>query len=170
MSVLLSSAVYATEDNYPPPPTGITWGWQDNVFFALNHAILRKTDLPVLNRLAMTLQQYPAVNLLITGRADNTGEENYNRQLSSKRAQAVKQYLLKQGVSIHQLHVQEIGEQRPVASDACPEDRERNRRVDLAFFPQGYLPDRPTPVQGDTSPHAGECETVKEMQRFIQSH
>ncbi|AUI68386.1 OmpA family protein [Beggiatoa leptomitoformis] len=163
-------ALQAADEDYPPPPTGITWGWQNNVTFPLNSAKLQKVALPVLDNLVYTLRQYPSVNLLITGRADNTGEENYNSQLSRKRATVVEQYLIKQGVNPSQLSKQEIGEQRPVASDACAEDRQRNRRVDLAFFPQGYLPDYVKPFQGDTKPQAGECEEVKEMERFIHSH
>jgi hypothetical protein len=150
------------EENYPPPPAGVRWGWQGEVLFEYNKATLHDQYQPLLLRLAETLRQYPNVSLLITGRADNTGNLEYNRRLSLKRIEAVKKFLTKKAVDVSRIIVQNLGEERPVSLDACNEDRPRNRRTDLAFFPTGSPPPLTKPVQGDTQPQPGECEQIKE--------
>jgi len=150
-------------ENYPPPPPGVQWGWQGEVLFEHNGAKLISQYTSVLQRLAEIMRQYPSVSLLITGRADNTGNLNHNRNLSLKRIEAVKKFLLKQAqVETSRIQVQNLGEQRPVSVDACNTDRPRNRRVDLAFYPTSSPPPFTKIVQGDTQPLPGECEEIQQ--------
>jgi outer membrane protein OmpA-like peptidoglycan-associated protein len=153
------------QDDYEAPPSGIEWGWQAQVFFKINSAKLRTEDKPTLNRLATTLLAHPEISLLITGHADKTGNLALNQKLSGQRVNAVRSYLLKKGVASTQVTMQSLGEQRPVANDACPADRERNRRADLAFFPTGSPPPASRPVHADESTEPGECEEAEEDAR-----
>ncbi len=153
------------QDDYPAPPRGIEWGWQAEVLFKINSAKLRSDDLPTLSQLANTLLDNPEVSLLITGHADKTGNMALNQKLSSQRVNAVRSYLIKKGIPSSRITMQSLGEQRPVANDACPEDRIRNRRADLAFFPTGSPPPVSRPVHGDERPEPGECEEAEEDAR-----
>lgn len=153
------------QDDYPAPPSGIEWGWQAEVLFKINSAKLRSDDLPTLNQLANTLSLHPEVSLLITGHADKTGNMALNQKLSSQRVNAVRSYLIKKRIPSSRITMQSLGEQRPVANDACPGDRVRNRRADLAFFPTGSPPPVSRPVHGDDRPEPGECEEAEEDAR-----
>lgn len=157
------SPSYAEQEVYPLPPQGVQWGWQGEVLFKINSAKIQSQFKPFLNSMATLLVKYPAkINLLITGRTDNTGDLEYNRKLSLRRIDAISSYLTKQGVLPRQIETQAVGEQRPVSNNACTEDRERNRRTDLAFFPVGVVPPKIETVHGETQPQLGECEKLKQ--------
>jgi|JFJP01.1.fsa_nt_gi OmpA-OmpF porin, OOP family len=161
-----SIAVFALpQDDYPAPPSGVEWGWQAEVLFKINSAKLRTDDQPTLNRLANVMLSNPEVSLLVTGHADKTGNLALNQKLSNQRVNAVRSYLIKKGISSSRITLQSLGEQRPVANDACPEDRIRNRRADLAFFPTGSSPPVSRTVHADESSEPGECEEAREDAR-----
>jgi hypothetical protein len=161
-----SISVFALpQDDYPAPPSGVEWGWQAEVLFKINSAKLRTEDRPTLNQLADIMLSNPEVSLLITGRADKTGNLTLNQKLSHQRVNAVRSYLIKKGIASTRITMQSLGEQRPVANDACPADRARNRRADLAFFPTGSAPPVSRPVHADESPEPGECEEAEEDAR-----
>lgn len=148
---------------YPAPPQGIQWGWQGAVLFQLNSAKLEQQYTPMLQTLANTLARYPDVNIIITGHTDNTGDLAYNRKLSEQRVASIVNFFSQQGVLPRRIVSQAVGEQRPTSSNACADDRKRNRRADLAFFPQGYPPEQAQLVDGETTPQQGECEAQRQM-------
>ena len=163
--LLLSLSSVIAEEVYPPPPQGVQWGWQGEVLFKINSANIQSQFKPFLDTIVTLLVRYPdKINLLITGRTDNTGDIEYNRKLSLRRIEAISNYLIKQGVLPRQIETQAVGEQRPVSNNACTEDRERNRRTDLAFFPIGVVPPKTEIVHGETQPQFGECEKLKQLQ------
>jgi outer membrane protein OmpA-like peptidoglycan-associated protein len=141
--LLWSWSAWSAPPYQQSPPPGIAWGWQAEVFFALNSAELQARDLPLLQQIAADLVRYPELSLLLTGHTDNTGDLGYNAALSARRSGAVATYLVKQGVDPDRILKRAVGEQRPVASDRCDRDRQRNRRVDLAFYPTGEDPPPP---------------------------
>jgi hypothetical protein len=148
---------------YPAPPQGLRWGWQDAVLFEFNSARLQKRSHSALQNVVDTLQRYTDVNVLITGHADNTGDAAYNRRLSEQRMKAVVQFLQNKGIPSRRIVTQAFGEQRPTGSNACPEDRQRNRRVDLAYFPAGYSAESSTASFGESPPIAGSCEEQRRL-------
>ncbi len=163
--ILANSGWAAPADQYPPPPDGIYWGWQGEVLFDFDKAQLSEQYIPLLTRLADSLRRNSNVSVLLTGRTDNTGNLEYNRRLSLKRLYIIRDYLVRQGVELARLHTQNLAEQRPVSIDACEQDRPRNRRVDLAFFPANYPPPYSEIKRGDTKPYEGECEEIEEALR-----
>jgi outer membrane protein OmpA-like peptidoglycan-associated protein len=69
----------------------------------------------------------------VMGFADSRGDKNYNRELSEKRAEAVKNYLVSTGkLDAGRVSVEPMGEAAPVASNATAEGRQENRRVEIA--------------------------------------
>lgn len=76
------------------------------------------------------LEADKSINLvLLAGHTDNQGKQGYNIQLSRKRALAVKKYLMASGIPPKRIHLRAYGEGRPIASNANPEGRAKNRRV-----------------------------------------
>lgn len=137
----------------------VTLGWQGNVQFDLGSNRLHRDDAALLDDIYRAMQADPSVSLLITGHTDNIGNIQYNRRLSEKRSNAVAAYLIDRGIDPQRIHTRYVGEERPVASNRTPEDRERNRRADLAFFPTGSEP----PAMGELV--GGESEP-----RRIEGH
>jgi outer membrane protein OmpA-like peptidoglycan-associated protein len=69
--------------------------------------------------------------ILIVGHTDSTGKTDMNQQLSEKRADAVKKFLIQRGIPDERLRTMGMGESEPVASNASPEGRANNRRVEI---------------------------------------
>jgi OOP family OmpA-OmpF porin len=73
------------------------------------------------------------MKILIEGHTDAIGSEEYNLILSKKRAQAVLDFMVSQGVAADRLSSEGYGESRPVADNETEEGRQKNRRVDLVI-------------------------------------
>src|SRR5216684_8410844 len=76
---------------------------------------------------------YPSLHLAVEGHTDSVGSDEYNRQLSERRAQAVRDYLVQQGISPDAIAASGFGKSEPVASNDTPEGRQQNRRVELVL-------------------------------------
>ncbi len=87
--------------------------------------------------LASSLNQYSASRIEIQGHTDNTGTAAYNQNLSERRAQSVTQVLIRNGVSPARLRAVGYGEAQPIATNASPEGRQQNRRVQVVIRPTG---------------------------------
>lgn len=73
-----------------------------------------------------------SATLQVRGHTDNVGNAAYNRELSERRANAVRDYLQQQGVAAQRLHITGFGEDKPIASNATETGRAQNRRVEFA--------------------------------------
>ena len=86
----------------------------------------------VLNQIAKVLQENPKLELIIEGHTDNVGGAQFNLELSRKRAEAVKRWLVdKAGISEVRLTTVGYGLSRPIADNSTEEGRAKNRRVEL---------------------------------------
>lgn len=101
----------------------------EGVSFELDSSDLTAASRPVLARIAADLKKYPRLRVELQGHTDSSGSDAYNLKLSERRAQAVREYLLAQGVSGEQVEARGYGEAQPIASNATAEGRARNRRV-----------------------------------------
>ena len=77
------------------------------------------------------LRQYQDLGLRIEGHTDNTGDDASNKTLSQSRAEAVRDYLVEQGIDASRLEAVGLGEEQPVADNNTEEGRAQNRRVEL---------------------------------------
>jgi outer membrane protein OmpA-like peptidoglycan-associated protein len=102
-----------------------------DVLFETGKADLRPGALRNLYPLVTFLQKYPERRVLIEGHTDNVGSDAYNLDLSQRRADAVRDFLLQNGVNAAQLATRGYGKASPVASNDTAEGRQRNRRVEL---------------------------------------
>lgn len=76
---------------------------------------------------------YPSLHLQVEGHTDSVGSDEYNQQLSEKRAGAVRDYLVQQGISADAIEAHGLGKTEPVASNETPEGRQQNRRVEMVI-------------------------------------
>ena len=76
---------------------------------------------------------YPSLRLSVEGHTDSIGTDDYNQQLSEHRAEAVRDYLVQQGISSDAIVASGFGKTAPVATNDTPEGRQQNRRVELVL-------------------------------------
>lgn len=113
----------------------LTLNMPGSITFATNSADLSSGFYPVLDAVSGTLQEYGETVIEVAGHTDSTGSAEYNQSLSQRRAQSVAAYLESHGVKPQRLIVVGDGSQHPVASNATPEGRQQNRRVELTIVP-----------------------------------
>jgi OOP family OmpA-OmpF porin len=101
------------------------------VGFEYDSATLTAESRPVLDEVAADLKKYPRLKVELQGHTDSRGSDQYNLKLSQRRAEAVREYLIRQGVSPDQLTARGYGETQPKASNDTDEGRAENRRVDM---------------------------------------
>ncbi len=110
----------------------------DSGLFALNSANLKPESHARLDSLVSFLRTYPQANVNIIGYTDSSGSEQYNQQLSERRAQSVANVLQERGIAASRIHAQGKGESDPIADNTTAEGRERNRRVEIYVPPFEY--------------------------------
>ena len=99
--------------------------------FAPSQAVLPEGELPSLERLAELLNAHPQLTARIEGHTDSIGGIALNQTLSLKRAEAVRQALIARGVAAERLTAEGLGPARPIATNATPDGRGQNRRVEV---------------------------------------
>ncbi len=107
----------------------------DGVTFDSDSYQLNPTFRPTLDQIAHSLNQYPNSLIDIYGHADSTGTPQHNQVLSENRARTVGDYMTIHGVAAARLRTQGFGSTIPVADNATPEGRARNRRVEIKIVP-----------------------------------
>jgi outer membrane protein OmpA-like peptidoglycan-associated protein len=101
------------------------------IFFETDSDKLKVASLAQLDELALILKKYEAANLQIEGHADSQGADDYNLNLSQKRTESVKSYLMSKGIMESRLTAVGFGESKPVADNNTSLGRAKNRRVEL---------------------------------------
>lgn len=89
-----------------------------------------------LREVADMLKRYPHSDVIIGGHTDSTGNAAYNQRLSEERAEAVKAFLVAEGVDPTRLNIRGYGETMPVASNETAAGRQQNRRVEFQIKPR----------------------------------
>lgn len=105
---------------------------RNEVLFDVDSAQLRPRAKDELDKLAEVFRKYPDTTLRIEGHADSTGTYSHNQRLSDLRAESVRNYLERQGVSDARIVAIGYGETEPRASNATAEGRQLNRRVEIS--------------------------------------
>jgi OOP family OmpA-OmpF porin len=102
-----------------------------NLLFGFDKSAITDDMVPVLEQAKMILEEDSSVNFTVSGHTDSTGPEVYNQGLSERRAAAVKNWLVSNGVSAARLEAVGYGEAQPKYDNATREGRKLNRRVEL---------------------------------------
>jgi peptidoglycan-associated lipoprotein len=100
----------------------------DTVHFEFDQYNVPESDKTVLGRQAAWLAKYPAVRVTVEGHADERGTREYNLALGARRANAVKEYLVSQGVSTARVETVSYGKERPICTESNEACWAQNRR------------------------------------------
>lgn len=102
------------------------------IVFAAGTDVLLEENLPVLKALARAIEERPWIQQLrIEGHTDNSGNPDFNRLLSLRRAESVKRWLVEQKLDAGRLRTEGYGPSRPIADNTTSVGRAANRRVDF---------------------------------------
>jgi peptidoglycan-associated lipoprotein len=100
----------------------------DTVHFEFDQYNVQESDKAILGRQAAWLAKYPAVRVTVEGHADERGTREYNLALGARRANAVKEYLVSQGVSTARVETVSYGKERPICTQSDEACWAQNRR------------------------------------------
>ncbi|HEY6124972.1 MAG TPA: OmpA family protein, partial [Steroidobacteraceae bacterium] len=104
-----------------------------DTLFATGKSEIKSGATANLDRLTAFLNEYPTRTASIEGYTDSMGSEEMNQSLSQRRADAVRGYLVGQGVGSTRLTSSGRGENSPVADNGSAEGRQQNRRVEVVI-------------------------------------
>jgi outer membrane protein OmpA-like peptidoglycan-associated protein/outer membrane protein assembly factor BamB len=103
----------------------------ENIHFEVNQAHLRKESLNILDSIIAQMKKNRGIKLEVRGHTDSTGGKAYNQKLSERRADAVVEYMIKQGISPERLKPVGMGQNKPVADNKTATGRKKNRRTEF---------------------------------------
>ncbi len=109
------------------------------ILFDFDSSVLKPASQTQLGQVAAVLVKYPETEILVMGHTDSKGSEDYNLNLSERRAASVRNYLESQGVAPLRIRSRGFGETVPVADNADEFGRARNRRVELSIMADEQL-------------------------------
>ncbi len=105
----------------------------ENIQFEFNSSVLKTSSYATLEKIASQIKKYGSTKFLLSGNSSAEGTENRNMMLSIDRANAVKAYLVNNGIAANRLITEGLGESKPVANNSTEEGRVLNRRVEIAI-------------------------------------
>ncbi len=107
-----------------------------NITFATDSETLNSNFIPILDSVAIIFKEFKDTSIDVAGFTDSTGSDQYNQELSERRAASVANYLISSGVSSGRIQSRGLGKRYPVASNNSAAGREQNRRVEINIRPK----------------------------------
>jgi outer membrane protein OmpA-like peptidoglycan-associated protein len=109
--------------------------FQSTLLFDTDSSTLNPGAYDRMRSLATTLNNYPKSDVIVKGHTDSVGADSYNQTLSEQRADRVRNFLIAEGVASPRVTAIGFGESMPVSTNATPEGRQQNRRVEIEIRP-----------------------------------
>lgn len=106
----------------------------ENVYFEQGSYALISSTIDEINKLVGKLNNKPKMVILLEGHTDSHGGEQANLELSLKRVEQIRDYLVSRGIKKKRIEVIGYGDSRPVADNCCDETRKLNRRVEMVVL------------------------------------
>ncbi len=132
LNIALQPIELADEAN--PTPSPVRPVVLRNVFFATGSAELLPASRFELDQLVALLREQPHLRIQINGHTDDVGDDASNQTLSERRAKAVYDYLVQQGIGPERLRYRGFGESKPIQPNTTPEGRAQNRRTEFELW------------------------------------
>jgi outer membrane protein OmpA-like peptidoglycan-associated protein len=110
--------------------------FKSDVLFDSGSSTLKAGAYQEINRVSQVLTQYPETRIMVAGHTDSDGSEAFNQDLSIRRAEAVRNALVSQGVSAARITTVGYGETQPIADNNTAAGKQLNRRVIVTIVPQ----------------------------------
>jgi outer membrane protein OmpA-like peptidoglycan-associated protein len=101
------------------------------VQFDNDKATLRPESFAILDKTVEGLKDWGNAKIVVEGHTDSNGSDKHNMDLSQRRAETVRDYLISKGIAADRLTAKGYGESKPIADNRTAEGRAENRRVDL---------------------------------------
>ena len=115
----------------PPPAKGTTLATLGGANFDFNKTEVRPEGRDILDGAVKTLKDNPNVKVAVEGHTDSVGKDAYNKKLSERRAEAVKRYLIRQGIDASRIRTAGYGKSKPIADNGTEAGRAKNRRAEV---------------------------------------
>lgn len=134
VAIVVSLLIFFAFTKYVAPlqPITLSETFAADVLFDVNNYVLKAQGKQELeSRLVKRLPQLQIVSVAVDGHTDNTGTEAYNIDLSWRRANEIKSYLAANAIPSNLIEVHGYGMSKSIASNATPEGRAKNRRVEI---------------------------------------
>jgi outer membrane protein OmpA-like peptidoglycan-associated protein len=128
------TAITETTRHKPEPQNKS--GADGYAFFDFNKSTLTNTAKTKLNTVLERLKSDSSLNIELVGHADYIDEEDFNQQLSEKRAASAANYLISKGIASHRITTSGFGELLPISNNESDIGRRLNRRVEIYFISQ----------------------------------
>jgi OmpA family len=106
----------------------------NRVQFKVNSTDFEPSSFPQLDSAALTLSNFPKLQILIKGHTSSEGSSEHNQRLSERRAEAVKNYLINKGINANRLQTKGFGSTEPIATETTEENRRLNRRIEFEII------------------------------------
>ncbi|MEP6862379.1 MAG: OmpA family protein [Deltaproteobacteria bacterium] len=106
---------------------------KQTVFFDFNKASIKSVSFALLNEVAQAMTDNPKIKVEVQGHTDSVGNDAFNLKLSQSRAESVRTYLIKRGVSSDRMVPKGYGENVPIADNRTEAGRSQNRRVEFVI-------------------------------------
>ncbi len=115
----------------PAPPAATKVTYAADAFFDFNKSVIKPEGKAKLDDLVGKIKDINLEVIIAVGHTDSVGSDGYNQQLSVRRSEAVKAYLVSKGIEKNRVYTEGKGEKQPVADNKTAEGRAKNRRVEI---------------------------------------
>lgn len=106
----------------------------NNLQFETAKSDLKTSSYPILKNLVEIMKRKKELKIQISGHTDSDGETEANQILSQKRAEAVRNYLISQGIDANRMTAKGFGENKPIADNSTPQGKAQNRRTEISIL------------------------------------
>lgn len=109
-------------------------GILEGIHFDTNKDVIKPDSKPILDRAVEVLKKYPQVRIEVSGHTDSNGEYAHNVDLSQRRAESVRKYLVDNGIEESRIETRGAGPNEPIATNDTAEGRAENRRIEVKIL------------------------------------
>jgi outer membrane protein OmpA-like peptidoglycan-associated protein len=106
----------------------------DHLIFAQGRAVIDPKSYSGLDEVAQMMKENTRIEIQLEGHTDNVGSAKANLELSQKRVDAVKKYLVEKGIAKNRIQTKAFGGTQPLKNEMTPEARAANRRVEMRIL------------------------------------
>nr|WP_276572746.1 OmpA family protein [Nannocystis pusilla] len=117
-------------DEVPRAVTKFT-GVIKGIFFDVDKDSIKKSSKSTLDNAVKVLKDFPSVKVEISGHTDSSGDRDHNVDLSKRRADAVKKYLVDKGIDSARITTRGAGPDEPIADNNTKDGKAKNRRIEF---------------------------------------
>ncbi|HWB74242.1 MAG TPA: OmpA family protein [Nannocystaceae bacterium] len=128
---------YKDKDGCPdevPQEVAKFTGAIEGIFFDTDKATIKPKSRPVLDKAVKVLKDFPDVKVEIVGHTDSTGDRTHNIDLSQRRADAVKKYLVDHGIAADRMETRGAGPDEPLGENTTKAGKAKNRRIEFKLL------------------------------------